>query len=272
MKKNNATPSSSLLENIEFKDQAGRDYSLDCHRCAGLIDFDFSYAFQPIIDCETQSIFGYEALVRGIHGESAYSVLSKVNDHNRYAFDQICRQKAIRMAAELELDKMLSINFLPNAVYEPEHCIQSTLKAARDVNFPIQQIMFEVTESEKVIEQKHLTRIFEYYHSQGFTVALDDFGAGHAGLNMLSSFVPEILKIDMELVRDVNTDKVKQVITRKLIEMCHELEVTVLAEGIETCEEYAYFRQLGVTLFQGYFISKPGFEVLPEVDFSKLTV
>lgn len=104
-------------------------------------------------------------------------MISQVNDDNRYAFDQICRQKAIRMAAELKLDSMLSINFLPNAVYEPEHCIQSTLKAAKEVDFPIQQVMFEVTESEKVLDRKHLTNIFQYYHAQGFTVALDDFGA-----------------------------------------------------------------------------------------------
>lgn len=235
-----------------------------------MIDFDFSYAFQPIVNTETRSIYGYEALVRGINNESASSILSQVNDQNRYAFDQVCRQKAIRMAAELGLDKMLSINFLPNAVYEPEHCIQSTLKAANAVGFPITQIMFEITESEEVLDRAHLTKIFEYYHSKGFTVALDDFGAGHAGLNMLASFVPEILKIDMELVRDVNSDKVKQTITRNLVKMCQELKVEVLAEGIETLEEYNYFKSLGVTLYQGYWFAKPGFESLPAVDFTQV--
>lgn len=257
------------LNQIEFKDSSGRIYELDCKRCRSVIPFDFSYAFQPIVDISKQEIFGYEALVRGINNEPAGSILSQVNDQNRYAFDQICRQKAIRIAAELGLDKMLSINFLPNAVYEPEHCIQSTLAAASEVGFPIEQIMFEVTESEQVLDRKHLTNIFQYYHSKGFTVALDDFGAGHAGLNMLSSFVPEILKIDMELVRNADHDKVKQVITRHLIQMCRELSVTVLAEGVETLEEYRYFRDLGVELFQGYLFAKPEFESLPTFDDSE---
>lgn len=261
---------SSILQEIEYRDTSGRSYSLDCKRCAAIIDFDFSYAFQPIIDVQTKSVFGYEALVRGVNNESAYSILSQVNDNNRYAFDQICRQKAIRMAAELKLDKMLSINFLPNAVYEPEHCIQSTLKAANEVDFPIEKIMFEVTESEKVLDRAHLTNIFQYYHSQGFTIALDDFGAGHAGLNMLASFVPEILKIDMELVRHVDTDKVKQIINRNLITMCQELQVEVLAEGVETLEEFKFFKRLGVRLYQGYLFAKPGFESLPTVDFSQI--
>lgn len=260
----------SVLQNIEYRDSAGRAYALDCQRCSAMIDFDFTYAFQPIVNVKTNTLFGYEALVRGVNNESAYSVISKVNDDNRYAFDQICRQKAIRMAAELGLESMLSINFLPNAVYEPEHCIQSTLRAASKVNFPTQQIMFEVTESEKVLDQKHLTNIFQYYHSQGFTVALDDFGAGHAGLNMLASFVPEILKIDMELIRDIDKHSVKQIIARNLVKMCHELKVTVLAEGIETREEFEFYRDLGVTLFQGYWFAKPGFETLPDVDFSML--
>ncbi len=259
---------SSILDKVEYRDKSGREYSLDCRRCASIIDFDFTYAFQPIVDINQRNIFGYEALVRGANNEPAGKVLSLVNDDNRYAFDQICRQKAIRMAAELKLDSMLSINFLPNAVYEPAHCIQSTLKAANEVNFPIQQVMFEVTESEKVLDRKHLTNIFQYYHAQGFTVALDDFGAGHAGLNMLSSFVPDILKIDMELIRNIDRDSVKQIIARNLVKMCQELKVTVLAEGIETQGEFEFYRDLGVSLFQGYLFAKPGFESLPEVDWS----
>lgn len=251
--------------NIEFQDKAGRNYSLDCKRCSACIDFDFSYAFQPIVNMNTCDLFGYEALVRGVNGESAGEVLRQVNDNNRYAFDQICRQKAIRMASELQLDKMLSINFLPNAVYQPEHCIQSTLKAAREVGFPTHLLMFEVTESERVLDRKHLTNIFQYYSEQGFTVALDDFGAGHAGLNMLASFVPHILKIDMELVRDIDRDPVKQIIARNLVKTCQELNVTVLAEGVETLEELDFYRNLGVYLFQGYLFAKPGFETLPVI-------
>lgn len=237
-----------------------------CGKCHAELGFDFTFAFQPIVDFKAQKLFGYEALVRGSQGESAWSILSQVNDQNRYAFDQACRVKAIQLASELKLDTMLSINFLPNAVYEPAHCIQSTLRAAKQFGFPIERIMFEITESEQVQDVAHLTKIFDYYQKQGFTTALDDFGAGHAGLNTLANFVPNIMKIDMELVRDIDTHKTKQIIVKSLVDMCHQLNVTVLAEGLETQAEVDFFNGLNVSLMQGYHFAKPGFECLPTYD------
>lgn len=239
-----------------------------CGFCYVPLEFEFSFAFQPIVDLQTRQVFGYEALVRGPKGESAYSVLSQVNDSNRYAFDQACRVKAIRLASRLGLDKVLSINFLPNAVYEPEHCIRSTLAAARDTGFEIENLMFEIVESEQVYDNKHLTSIFKSYEKHGFITALDDFGAGHAGLNLLADFLPRVLKIDMELVRDIDQIPTKQIIVKYLVGMCNELNIRVLAEGLETVGEVEHFKALGVGLMQGYFFARPGFEMLPEVDLS----
>ncbi|WFE69158.1 EAL domain-containing protein [Thiomicrospira sp. R3] len=238
-----------------------------CKQCHKPLGFEFTFAFQPIVDMKNKCLFGYEALVRGCQGEGAYQVLSKVNDQNRYAFDQACRVKAIQLASELKLKHMLSINFLPNAVYEPRHCISSTLEAANKFNFPTERLMFEITESEQVADVKHMTRIFSEYQAQGFTTALDDFGAGHAGLNMLASFVPNIIKIDMELVRDIDQNPIKQSIARGLMQICNDLSITVLAEGLETKEEVAFYADLGVRLMQGYYFAKPGFETLPAVSF-----
>lgn len=89
-------------------------------------------------------------MARGLNNESAYSVISKVNDDNRYLFDQQCRIKAIALAAKLNIDSILSINFLPNAIYKPERCIRTTLDAAKKYNFPANRIMFEFTEGEKI--------------------------------------------------------------------------------------------------------------------------
>ncbi|MET0269679.1 MAG: EAL domain-containing protein, partial [Sphingomonas sp.] len=103
-------------------------------------------AFQPIMDIATGLPFAYEALVRGPNGESAWSVLSQVNEANRYAFDQRCRVKAIETAARAGLLgglAKLSINFLPNAVYSPAACIQLTLKTARATDFPVDRLIFE---------------------------------------------------------------------------------------------------------------------------------
>lgn len=238
-----------------------------CKQCATPLGFEFTFAFQPIVDFKAQAIWGYEALVRGINQESAWSILSQINDKNRYAFDQACRVKAITLASQLGLDKVLSINFLPNAVYEPAHCIRSTLKAANACGFPVEKIMFEITESEQVHNAEHLTNIFNHYQQQGFITALDDFGAGHAGLNLLSKFIPNLMKIDMQLVRDIDSNPTKQIIARGLTGICKELGIKVLAEGIETAAEAAFYQQLDVDLMQGYYFAKPGFECLPEVSF-----
>ena len=243
-----------------------------CADCAdrGQLDFDFSMAFQPIVDWGKQQIFGYEALVRGLNQESAGSVISRVNDDNRYLFDQHCRTKAIALAAKLSLDSVLSINFLPNAVYKPERCIRTTLHAAHKYNFPIGNILFEFTESEKIEDSNHIKDIVAYYKEQGFRTALDDFGAGYAGLGLLADFQTHFIKFDMHLIRNIEQSPVRQAILRHCLNLLRELGITPLAEGVETIGELRWLAGQGVSLMQGYLFAKPGFETLPSVDFESL--
>ncbi|WP_300543117.1 EAL domain-containing protein [uncultured Pseudoalteromonas sp.] len=243
-----------------------------CKHCEDhlALGFDFTMAFQPIVDCTDKHIFGYEALVRGLNNESAYSVISQVTDENRYIFDQLCRIKAISLAAQLKIDSIVSINILPNAIYKPERCIKTTLEAAKQYDFPVEQIMFEFTEVEKVEDTTHIKRVVDYYQSLGFITATDDFGSGHSGLNLLADFQSNIIKLDMNLIRDIHLHKARQIIVNHCIAMFEELNIVALAEGVETVEEYQWLRQAGVSLMQGYFFAHPGFESLPDVDFSKL--
>ena len=239
-----------------------------CDACgsAQATTFAFSYAYQPIVDVVQRRVWGHEALVRGPGGESAYSVLSQVNDENRYRFDQACRVKAIKTAALLGIQERLSINFLPNAIYKPEVCIRTTLAAARASKFPIERIVFEATEGEAVSDGQRLAEILREYKRTGFITAIDDFGAGYAGLNLLADFQPDIIKLDMALVRHVDSSKARQAITRGILRMCGELGVTVLAEGVETAGERDFFLSEGVALMQGYLFSRPAFQARGNVD------
>jgi EAL domain-containing protein (putative c-di-GMP-specific phosphodiesterase class I) len=191
-------------------------------------------AFQPIISCKAKQIFGYEALVRGLNNESAFSIISKVNDENRYLFDQLCRVKAIALASKLNLDSMLSINFLPNAIYRPERCIRTTLDAAEKYNFPIEKVMFEFTEVEKIEDSELIKGVVDYYRKLGFVTAIDDFGSGYSGLGLLADFQTNIVKFDMELIRNIDKDKARQAIIKHCLAMFRDLGITPLAEGIET--------------------------------------
>jgi EAL domain-containing protein (putative c-di-GMP-specific phosphodiesterase class I) len=219
-------------------------------------------AFQPIVDMSAGRIWGYEALVRGVGGQGAYEVLSQVNEKNRYAFDQACRVKAIELAATAIRgdDTKLSINFMPNAVYEPKACIRATLAAAARTQFDPSRLMFEFTENERMTDVDHVSHIVSEYRRMGFTTALDDFGAGYAGLSLLSQFQTDLIKLDMELLRGIESSPVKQAIVRGLAGIAAELKITLLAEGVETAEELAALRGLGIALFQGYFFAKPQVE------------
>ncbi|MEI7607434.1 MAG: EAL domain-containing protein, partial [Rhodospirillaceae bacterium] len=219
-------------------------------------------AFQPVVDVEARRIYAYEALVRGPNGESAASVLSQVTDDTLYAFDQACRVKAIGAAARFGLDRRLSINFLPNAVYHPEACLRLTLEAAREHDFPLDLITFEFTENERIIDRDHLKAIIATYRRHGFQTALDDFGAGYAGLALLADFQPDVIKIDRVLVTGVDTDKPRQAIIAGAVKTAAMLGLTVVAEGVERREEVETLRGMGISLFQGFLFARPALDRL----------
>lgn len=247
---------------------AGAPPPIKCEACASGagLDFDFEYAYQPIVDLQARRNFGHEALVRGVAGESAGQILAKVNDNNRYRFDQACRVKAVKGAAELGMEGYLSINFLPNAVYRPELCIRTTLEAAKLYGFPTDRIIFEVTEGEKVTDRAHLGGIINKYKELGFLTAIDDFGAGYAGLTLLADYQPDLIKLDMDLIRNIDGDKVRQAIVKGMMLICAELGIRVIAEGVETTGERDVLAEAGITLMQGYLFCKPVFKGIGQAD------
>ena len=238
------------------------------------LDFTFSMAFQPIVRADG-GVWGYEALVRGTNGEGASTILDRVTAEQRYRFDQASRTKAIELAANLFPQGEglhLSINFMPNAVYEPAACLRTTLLAAKRHQFPLDAILFEFTENEEVSDVDHLQRIITEYRRRDFLTAIDDFGAGHAGLGLLADFQPDLIKIDMKLVRNVHRSPARQVIITAIVFVAETLGITVLAEGIETTAEFEMMREAGVSLFQGYHFAKPAFEALPPVASTGLAI
>jgi len=246
---------------------------LGCRGCgdAESVAAGLTMAFHPIVDLRTHSVFAHEALVRGTHGESALEVLSSVAHENRYAFDQACRITAIRTAAKVSPPALLSINFLPNAVYNPEHCLQATFAAARTAGWPLERVIFEVTEHEEVVDHDHLVRILAAYKAHGFLTAIDDFGAGFAGLNLLADFQPDLLKLDIGLVRGIDSDPTRQRIVRHTLALCDDLGVRVIAEGVETQDECRALLDRGITLQQGFLFARPQLASLPDVVWPDLT-
>ncbi len=234
-----------------------------CAACKdGSAIFPFSMAFQPIVDVQENRIDAYEALVRGPGGESAGQVLGQVTAEKTYAFDQACRVKAIELAAQLGLDRQLSINFLPNAVYEPRACIQTTLRTAARTGFPRDRLTFEILESEAITDTEHLLAIIAEYRKHGFKIALDDFGTGYSGLSRLAELRPDIVKVDRILVQGCDKDSARLHIIAGLIAIGHAIDTKIVLEGAERREEVDALRSVGARFIQGFYFAEPAFEAV----------
>ena len=225
----------------------------------------FSFAFQPIVHAPSGLVVSHEALIRGPEGESAQSVLSGVPQGALHAFDAHGRECAIALAARLGIRTHLNLNFLPQSLFSQQDVLTPMFEAARRNDLPISRLVLEVTEGEVIDDVARFARLIKTYRAQGLKLAIDDFGAGYCGLNLLAEFQPDILKLDMALLRGIERSGPRQAIVRAILSACTDLGIDAIAEGVETVDEFSWLADEGVTLFQGYLFARPGFETLPGV-------
>lgn len=227
----------------------------------------FSFAFQPIYDMASGQIVSQEALVRGPAGESAYSVLSQLTAPGIYQFDERLRAAAIRLAAKIGGPEALhlNLNLMPRSLEVSPSALASTLETAQNCGLSPESITIEITESEIIHDIEGFVAVANEYRGTGIQYAIDDFGAGYAGLYLLAEFQPDALKLDRQLVAGIERDGPRQAIVRGVLRTCEDLGIDVIAEGVETEAEFSWFRSEGVDLFQGYLLARPGFEQLPGV-------
>lgn len=225
--------------------------------------------FQPIVRCDEDvvadkapSIFGYECLMRGHHNGKTISpgaMLSIARAADLiFQLDLAARRSAILGAGHNKITQKVFINFSPNAIYDPWHCLRSTVNTVDQVGLRRDQVVFEITEADRLPEIKHLKRLVQFYREEGFEVALDDVGSGYSSLNVLTALRPDYVKLDMELVRDVDRDKDKAIVAGKLLETVQELGLSTITEGVERLEELQWVTNRGANFAQGYLFAKPG--------------
>lgn len=227
----------------------------------------FAYAFQPIVDVVDRKIVSYEALIRGAHGEPASQVFSHVAPEDMHQFDAAGRVAAIEQASQLGICCDLNLNLLPQSLLLSTSSIESMLEAASKYNHPIKRIVIEVTEGEMINDHVRFSQLINIYRRKGLKVAIDDFGAGHSGLNLLAEFQPDQIKMDMTLMRGIESNGPRQAIVRAIASVCLDLGIDLMAEGVETLDEFHWLKNEGIRLFQGYLFAKPGFASLPLAEF-----
>lgn len=218
--------------------------------------------FQPIVNVKNNEIVAYECLSRGIKRDGTImppNVMfeSAIKTEMIFNLDRQCRMQALSHAKMKNVNKDIFINFNPTSIYNPEYCLRDTIRCANELNYDFSKVVFEVVESSKVDNIAHLKNIFNFYTTTGFRVALDDVGSGYSSLNMLADLKPGIIKIDMELVRDVSNNPTKKAIINSLVYIAREINALTLAEGIETREELETIKMIGVDMGQGYLFGKP---------------
>lgn len=227
--------------------------------------------FQPIVDAaDTSVIFGHEALLRGFEEDETPVPPARIFAAARetdllFQVDLAARQSAIRQAIRHGLRTRIFINFTPASIYDPNYCLRSTVSAVIDSGLPPYLIVFEVIESERVDDVSHLEGILAVYRRAGFRVALDDLGAGYSSLTLMSRIRPDFVKLDRELIRQVDRDAYKAVIAGKLLELARQLKIRVIAEGVETPGELAWLRAHGADYVQGFLIAPPAAAPLQEL-------
>jgi EAL domain-containing protein (putative c-di-GMP-specific phosphodiesterase class I) len=220
--------------------------------------------FHPIVHAGPEHrIIAHEALVRGVgtDGEevSAGRVVGTAQAAGiTFPMDRAARVSAVERFARQEVPGLLFINFMPSAIYDPAFCLRTTFEAVERHGLDPDRVVFEVTESERVEDQGHLRGILDHYRQAGFRIALDDLGAGFASLNLLHQIRPDFVKLDMDLVRDVDSDTYKAALSEALLGAANKLAVPVIAEGVETAGEADWLTRNGADFLQGFYFYKPG--------------
>ena len=226
----------------------------------------YSFAYQPIVNMKDRCIDSFEALVRGPDGQGADWVMSRLDAAALRQFDIDARLRAIALAGELKLSLRLNLNLLPDSVDAAGGgALTSTVDMAVIAGLKAEQLVLEVSERDVIRDARAFVARANLCRSLGVRFAIDDFGAGFSGLNLLAEFQPEQLKLDIMLVRDVHRKGPRQAITRGVLRTCEDLGIEVVAEGVETLDEYRWLSDEGIHLFQGYLFAKPAFESLPPV-------
>lgn len=225
-----------------------------------LVNDRFTSFFQPIVDTRTSSVFAHECLIRLISdrvyngGEIIDAAFSRGAIH---AFDSYARRLSIRGAgAQFLSGTKVFVNFMPSSIYDPVYCMASTLEEMAKTKLQPADVVFEVVESDKITDVKHLQKICSYYRKAGFGFALDDVGTGSNSLQMVCDLQPDYVKIDKSLISNISQPMYRMAV-QKLAEFVDQFKVQVIAEGIEDAATAETLREMNIHLMQGYYFGKP---------------
>ena len=217
--------------------------------------------FQPIISLSERRILGYEALTRGPSNSPLHSpiaLFAVARQAGRLSELEIaCRQSACRRFNEQQLPGKLFLNVSPESLLEAAHQPGRTLQLLQDFGIPPSQVVIELTEQTPIDDFQLLQTALHHYRAMGFSIALDDLGAGYSSLRLWSELRPDYVKIDRHFIDGIHQDALKREFVGSILQIAKASRAQVIAEGIELPEELAVLTEMGVDLVQGYLLGRP---------------
>lgn len=228
--------------------------------------------FQPVVDLDTRQVIGFEALSRPrietlVPPERLFRIAHR---HDAlWRLERLARERAIQRARALEPGQLLFLNVDPDTLLDPMLRGPETLFRLREAGIVPSRVVFELTEHRALTNLPVLREALVGFRRMGFRVALDDVGAGHAGLSTIAEVAPDFIKLDLSLVRNMDRNRLKQGLVATVAEFTHQAGITLVAEGVETREELMVLRRVGVRFAQGFLFGTPS-EILAEPDLRSL--
>ncbi len=222
---------------------------------------DLHSLFQPIVSLSERRILGYEALTRGPSNSSLHAPIALFtvarNAGRLSELELLARKSACRRYSDLQLDGKLFLNVSPESLLEASHQPGRTLRLLQEFGIPPGQVVIELTEQAPIEDLQLLDTALHHYRAMGFSIALDDLGAGYSSLRLWSELRPDYVKIDRHFIDGIHQDAVKREFVDSILKMAKASRAQVIAEGIELVEELATLTEMGVDLVQGYLLCRP---------------
>jgi len=228
-----------------------------------LANKQLSVVYQPIVSLTSGEMLGWEALARG--PENSY--FSRPDHIFNFAeevgllfpAEKVCREKAISCIGDLDAEQKLFLNVHPRTMSDLNFIKGETLQILRNHGLLPRNIVFEITERHSIGDFSSFKQLIENYRSQGYRIAIDDVGAGFSGLQTIAEIRPDFIKIDMSLVRNIDSILSRQAVVEALISLAGNINSRVVAEGVETQQELNTLLLKGVHYAQGYYLARPDF-------------
>lgn len=242
------------------------------HLLAILRDGAVTTLFQPVVSAVEHRIVGYEALSRGPSNSPLHSPLMLFAAARRCGMltemELLCRRTAVSLFCKMNLKGLLFLNVSPESLLEPQHSPGRTLSIMREFGLAAERVVIELTEHSPVDNPGLLYSALHHYRDMGFSMALDDLGAGYSSLRLWTELQPEFVKIDRHFIDGIHLDAVKRQFVGSILNMAKASRAHVIAEGIELPEELGVLVDMGVDWVQGYWLGRP--QDVPVIDHAEL--